>query len=378
MALSWPEGIRSAGVPCGIKSEGLDLGLIASDVPIEWAGTFTTNAAAAASVRWSRSLLGSPVRALVVNSGNANACTGPPGDEAVRRTVIHAAAELGCAPEEVLVASTGPIGVALPIARVLSGISAARGALSADCSFFSQAILTTDTKVKLSERRAGGCSIVGVAKGAAMIAPNMATMLAFIATDAALPGDELQSALSSAVSRSFNRISVDSCESTNDSVFLLSTGAADPGDDFGSALEEVCADLAEQIVLDAEGGTKIIRIEVEGAADEAVAEEIARAIADSALWRAAAGGADPNWGRILSAAGAARRDLDLEAVRLSIGPATVFAAGCPVDEIDLAAKAMQADEIVVKCIVGPGPGIARFLTCDMTESYVTLNAGGMS
>ncbi|MGI8775179.1 MAG: bifunctional glutamate N-acetyltransferase/amino-acid acetyltransferase ArgJ [Actinomycetota bacterium] len=378
MAVRWPAGIRSAGVACGIKDEGLDLGLLVADRSVTWAGAFTTNATAAAPVRWSRARLGRPVRALVVNSGNANACTGEAGERAVADTAARVATELGCSPAEVLVASTGPIGIDLPVEKVLAGIGSAAAALGPASDTFAHSILTTDSGIKTSVRSADGCSIVGVAKGAAMIAPNMATMLAFIVTDADLSQEVLQDHVSGAVDESFCRISVDGCASTNDSVFLLATGGTVPGQGFAAALREVCWDLAEQIVRDAEGGTKLIRIEVAGATDDASAVAIARGISDSVLWRAAAGGGDPNWGRVLAAAGAVDPGLDPAKISLSLGPATVFSHGRPTGGLDVATKAMDGEEFTVRIVVGEGSGSATFLTCDLTEAYVTLNAGGMS
>jgi glutamate N-acetyltransferase/amino-acid N-acetyltransferase len=376
---TWPDGVRSSGVACGIKAEGArDLGVIVADEAVTWAGTFTKNAAAAAPVAWCRGRLGSPVRAIVVNSGNANACTGPRGDEAVAETANAAAAKIGCAPEQVLVASTGPIGVPLPIERLTGSLSRAIDGVTPETESFAEAILTTDTRPKLTDRAAGGARITGVAKGAAMLAPNMATMLAFLVTDAALDGPALQGALDHAVARTFDRISVDACESTNDSVFLLATGrVADvPERAFVEQLEAACADLAEQMVRDAEGGSKLVRIGIEGAASEAEAVALGKAVAASALWRSAVHGGDPNWGRILSALGSADRLLDTGSVALSIGDEVVFAEGGPAGSLELAAKHMAGDVVEVTCVVGAGPGNAHVLTSDLSPEYVTLNAYG--
>lgn len=213
-----------------------------------------------------------------------------------------------------------------------------------------------------------------------MLAPNMATMLAFVVTDVACEAAELQSALDSAVSRSFDRISVDACESTNDSVFLLSTGrAARPRDgSWEHALEGVCADLAEQMVRDAEGGTKLLRIRVEGARDDGTAAALGRAVASSVLWRSAVHGADPNWGRVVSALGSADRSLDLTSLRVSIGAAAVFENGAPAGSLDDAGNEMVDDEILLLCVVGSGTGEAEILSADISPEYVTLNATGTS
>jgi glutamate N-acetyltransferase/amino-acid N-acetyltransferase len=376
---AWPVGVRGAGAACGVKADGsADLGVLVADGPVSWAGTFTKNAAAAAPVRWCRARLGGRVRAIVVNSGNANACTGPAGDDAVTVTVDAAASALGCSPDEVLVASTGPIGVPLPVERIARALPTALADAQPDTASFANAILTTDTRPKITERRAGPARVVGVAKGAAMLAPNMATMLAFVATDAAVDDAFLQSALSHAVGRTFDRISVDACESTNDSVFLVATGRVPGVDDdaFAGAVEAACADLAEQMVRDAEGGSKLVRIRVEGAPSEEAAAALGRAVASSVLWRAALYGGDPNWGRVLAALGAAARSLDPRSVTLSIGDEVVFARGVPAGSLELAAKHMAGDDVWISCVVGRGPGRAQVLTSDLSADYVTLNAFG--
>ena len=377
--MKWPQGFRSAGTHCGIKAAGAsDLGLLVADDSVEWAGTFTTNAAAAAPVQWSRSRLGSPVRAIVANSGNANACTGKAGAKAVDAGASRVAEALGCDPGEVLVASTGPIGVQLPVDLVSSGIERLPQLLSEDPEPFATSIMTTDTRLKVASAPVGAGSIVGVAKGAAMCAPNMATMLAFLATDVK-PPTEMQPALTDAVLQTFNRISIDGCESTNDSVFLMSS-AVHACDDlaFRSAVLDVCRELALAIASDAEGGTRLMRVQVSGAPTETDAVDLARAVADSALWRAAFHGGDPNWGRVLSALGSARRDLDLTQVTVALGSETVFDRGEPAGSLEGAAKAMTGDEVVVECIVGTGAGRAEVLSADLSADYVRLNAEGTS
>jgi glutamate N-acetyltransferase / amino-acid N-acetyltransferase len=375
----WPSGFHSSGVACGIKSAGdADLGLLVASEPIAWAGVFTNNAAAAAPVRWCRAALGAPARAVLVNSGNANACTGESGVRAVRDSAAAAASALGCAPGEVLVASTGPIGVRLPVDRIVSAVPTAISELADDVLPFAGSILTTDTAAKIATAELGGATIVGAAKGAAMVAPNMATMLAFVATDAALPQDSLQSALSAVAAATFNSISIDACESTNDSVFLLSsgTGPAVGLDAFRAALGGVCASLAEQIVRDAEGGTKLLRIRVSGAPDTAAATRHGRAVAASDLWRAAAHGADPNWGRILAALGSADRGLHIASTTVRIAGTTLFDRGEPVADPAPVAAAMTADEVTVDVVVGDGPGRVEILTSDLSPDYVKLNAEG--
>ena len=381
VTVTWPAGVGSSGVASGIKPSGeADLGVIALAAPAPWAGTFTRSGAAAAPVSWSRSLLGRPLRAIVVNSGNANACTGAAGENAVADTAAAAAIELGCSPEEIAVASTGPIGVRLPVDKILHGLTGALAHVSDDVTPFAEAILTTDTRSKVSRRSGDGFEVVGVAKGAAMLAPNMATMLAFLATDAAAAPDDLQRVLTSSVRTTFDRISVDACQSTNDSVFLVASGAAGdvPTPELQRCVAEVCGDLAEQMVRDAEGGSRLVRIRVAGARTEAHGEALARGVAASALWRAAVHGADPNWGRIVAALGALDPRLDLGDVAVSIGSETVFRAGEPVGSLANAAQAMSAGDVVVSCIVGGAATEVELLTTDLSPEYVKLNAGGMS
>ena len=377
--MKWPSGIAGAGTACGIKGGGRpDLAVIVADDPCAWAGAFTHNAAAAAPVLWSRALMGREVRAIVVNSGNANACTGEAGEQAVQRTARRAAEVLGCDPKEVLVASTGVIGVPLPVELIEDGLPGALHGAGDELSPFANAILTTDTVSKVSSTHIDGCTITGVAKGAAMLAPNMATMLAFITTDADISGIQLEQALHEAVEYSFNRISVDACESTNDSVFLLATGrgAQPDGSAFVDALATVCRDLAHQMIADAEGGSKVVRIQIEGAGDEARAVALGKAVAASALWRAAVHGSDPNWGRVASALGQSDRSLDLNALDISIGPETVFERGVPTGSLEAAKKAMEEPEFDVTCRVGAGAGTAEILTSDLSTQYVIENAWG--
>lgn len=377
--MRWPPGFTSAAAASGIKDHGeLDLGLLVARHPVSWAGTFTDNAAAAPCVTWSRGLLGAPVRAVAVNSGNANCCTGTAGVKAVELTAAAVARQLGCSRDEVLIASTGPIGVPLPVHRMLDAVPQLVGGQETLPRDFARAILTTDTVTKTSVASLDGASIVGVAKGAAMLQPNMATMLAFVATDARVPAGSMQRAFVTAVACTFNRISVDACESTNDSAFLLSTGlGAKVGlDAFESGLRDVCAHLAAQMVRDAEGATRVVRIAVAGARDEQTAAGLGRAVASSALWRAAVHGADPNWGRIASALGSADSGLDMNRVELSIGGEVVFSKGEPSGCSDAAARAMNHREVTVECTVGSGEGSAEILSCDLSPDYVSFNAGG--
>lgn len=380
-SIQWPLGFTSAGGNCGIKASGTgDLGVLVAEIPVQWAGTFTLNAAAAAPVLWSKAQLGKLVRAIVVNSGNANACTGLQGEEAVLRTVKAASKALSCSEEQILVASTGPIGVPLPVEKITAALPRAIGELSRETEPFAKSIMTTDTKMKIAVAKAGEATIVGVAKGAAMLAPNMATMLAFIATDARLPEDDLLAPyLRMSVRDSFNLISVDACESTNDSVFVLASAlvAATAGE-FSAGLRQVTKDLARQMVEDAEGGTRVMRIRVTGTIDPPRAARLAHAVAASALWRAALHGGDPNWGRVLSAIGSEDRELDMDGVTVSIGGVRVFDKGSPTGRTLDAAAEMKGAEVLVEVEVGTGTGEAEVLASDLSPAYVLENATGTS
>ncbi len=361
----------------GIKPSGdLDLGLLVADHPVTWAGAFTRNAAAAECVNWNRAALGRRMRALVVNSGNANACTGTAGRNTVEATAAAAAKQIGCGVDEVLVCSTGPIGVPLDARLIEKALPAAAGSLDDMVADFSRSILTTDTFPKVSTASHGGASVTGVAKGAAMIAPNMATMLAFIGTDADVPAESLQAAVDWAVDRSFNRLCLDGCESTNDSVLVLATGAGPEPEpeELRAALLDVCSQLALKMARDAEGATKLVRVRVEGASTDDHAAELGRAVARSDLWRTAAHGADPNWGRVLAAMGALDRQLDVDSTSVAIGDAVMFAKGEPTGLLAAAAAAMSGDEFTVSVVLDQGDASAEILTADLSEEYVTLNA----
>ena len=373
----WVEGLTSAGVTAGIKPTGdLDLGLLVAERPLTWAGAFTRNAAAAECVNWNRAALGRRVRTLVVNSGNANACTGTAGRDTVEATAAAAAGQIRCGVDEVLVCSTGPIGMPLDARLIENALPAATSSLASEVDDFSRSLLTTDTFPKVSTASSGGASVTGVAKGAAMIAPNMATMLAFLGTDVDVPGDALQVAVDWAVDRSFNRLCLDGCESTNDSVVVLSTGAGPKLEqqELRALLLEVCSQLALKMARDAEGATKLVRIRVEGASTEAHAAELGRAVAHSDLWRAAAHGADPNWGRVLAAMGTVDRQLDVERTSVSIGDEVLFSKGEPSGLLAAAAAEMNGDEFTVSVVLDVGDAAAEILTADLSEEYVTLNA----
>ena len=355
------------------------------------AAVFTKSDTAAAPVDWCRRQLGggSGARAILVNAGNANAFTGDGGMAAVTTCCEGVATKLGCAPGEVLMASTGVIGEPLDSAVLAAHFdSLANG--SADWQAAAQAILTTDTFAKGASTTAaiGGTDvqIAGIAKGSGMIAPNMATMLAFIATDAALPQPVLAALLADATDRSFNAITVDSDTSTNDSVYLMASGAAgndavagadDPAlDDFRGALDQVMQDLARQIVRDGEGATKFITIAVTGAADDTVAHGIGMSIANSPLVKTAVAGEDANWGRIVMAVGKSGAGIDQSKLDISMGGVLIATAGTRVVDYDESPVAlhMKGEEIDIAVKVGDGTGTARIWTCDLTHGYISINA----
>ena len=355
------------------------------------AAVFTKSDTAAAPVAWCRRQLGTGggTRAILVNAGNANAFTGDGGMAAVTACCEGVAAKLGCAPSEVLMASTGVIGEPLDSA-VLAAHFDDLASGSADWQTAAQAILTTDTFAKGASATTaiGGTrvQIAGIAKGSGMIAPDMATMLAFIATDAALPQKVLATLLTDATDRSFNAITVDSDTSTNDSVYLMASGAAgndavagtdDPAlDDFRGALDQVMQDLARQIVRDGEGATKFITISVTGTADDAVAHSIGMSIANSPLVKTAIAGEDANWGRIVMAVGKSGAGIDQSKLDIAMGGVLIAAAGGRLDDYDEAPVAahMKGEEIDIAVKVGDGAGAARVWTCDLTHGYISINA----
>jgi glutamate N-acetyltransferase/amino-acid N-acetyltransferase len=394
-------GYRFAGVHCGIRPDPdrLDLAVIASDRPAAAAGVFTQNRVVAAPVRVCRERLpAADVRGVVICSGNANACTGEQGMADARRMAELTAAGLGCPPEQVLVASTGVIGRHLPMPALESGIPKAVGELAAGMNSLgaaASAILTTDTRVKVVTHVIGDFTVTGFAKGAAMIGPNLATMLAFILTDASVRPDDLQGILGRAVEKSFNCISVEGHTSTNDTVLLLANGTGPPLTPFDvkklpdqsfqeiaafDALEmgvtEVCAALARMIAADAEGATKLVTIEVVGLRSDAEARQVAKTIADSALVKTALYGNDPNWGRIVSAAGYSGVSFEERDLTLFLGDLMLYNAGTPTP-LDPAVPAgyLKANrEVRVSLNFNLGGGRCTFYTCDLSTDYVHLNA----
>jgi glutamate N-acetyltransferase / amino-acid N-acetyltransferase len=381
------EGFVAAGVAAGVKESGnLDLALVATDdgQPVVAAAVFTSNKATAAPVQVSRRHLAATrgrAAAVILNSGNANAATGAAGVDASERMCAAAAKELGCALDEVLVCSTGLIGIPLPVERIEAAapaLAAARDASPDAASTAAQSIMTTDTYAKQVTVGGDGFTVGGMAKGAAMLAPDMATMLAVLTTDAAVESDSLRSMLQAAVAQSFNKLSVDGCTSTNDTVIVLASGRRGAVDDvaLADAIREACVDLASQMAGDAEGATKVVRITVTGAASDAEAARGARNIAESQLTKCSWYGQDPYWGRIASDLGSAGIDFDLDRLSVAYGGVEVCRGGITVEH-DAAAVAehMAQRHIEIVCDLGIGGGSDWILTNDLTHAYVDENMG---
>ncbi len=387
-----PKGFQFAGVTCGIKASGKpDLALVIGDGPLVAAGVYTTNQIVAAPVLLCRQRTpAASTRAILINSGNANACTGDQGAQDALTMTAQVAARLGCNAEDVLVMSTGIIGRPLPMEKINHGIDLAFANLSADHDGFtraSTAIMTTDAFRKSMQRSltldGQTYTVAAMAKGAGMIAPNMATMLAVVVTDAPLEQQDVVDLLRYVANRSFNRVSVDGHMSTNDSLVLLSSGAAGGERLKGSKLLafreflcESCIELAKMLVDDGEGATHIMEIRVTGAQNDDDANEIARVIGESPLVKTAITGGDPNWGRIVSAAGYAKRPMQPEVTNLSILGVSLYEKGQPVP-FDAKATSQLIREnttVVMELCVGEGSGTATRWASDITTEYVRFNS----
>jgi glutamate N-acetyltransferase/amino-acid N-acetyltransferase len=383
-------GFKAAGVAAGIKTSGApDVALIVSDAPASAAALFTTNQVQAAPVTLSRRHMqesGGRAAAILVNSGCANACTGTAGMDVAVRSAAAVAGAIGCKPEEVLVASTGVIGVALPLGVLEAGIDAAIRALSCDGAPAARAIMTTDRAPKEAAVRvataAGEFTVGGIAKGAGMIEPMLATMLAFVTTDAEVAPPVLHRALEEAVETTFNAITVDGECSTNDTVVALASGAsgvtitaADGYDALVAGLRAVCRELAIMIVRGGEGATKLVAVRVTGAASAREARRVARTIANSPLVKTAVHGGDPNWGRLVAAAGRSGVPFDIDHALVQVGPVVLFRDGQPFDEAaPEAADYLRRSDIDITVDVGTGGGHdAVVWTCDLSAEYVRIN-----
>jgi glutamate N-acetyltransferase/amino-acid N-acetyltransferase len=392
-------GYRYTGLRCGIRPDPVrsDLALIISDVPASAAGVFTRNRVRAAPVRVCQERLpAEDVRGIVVCSGNANACTGARGIADARRMTVVAGEALGSDPLQMLVCSTGVIGRHLPMPEVEAGIRSAAGQLgttSADLSAAAHAILTTDTRIKVATQEIDigeqTVRLTGLAKGAAMIGPNMATMLAFVLSDAPVRAADLAAIAGRATELTFNCMSVEGHTSTNDTLLLLANGTARlaegsrrdylQGEDlarFAGAVTTVCGELARAIAADGEGATHFVTIEVEGLRDDREAFRIAKRVADSPLVKTAICGGDPNWGRIVSAAGYAGVEFEEEHLSLWLGDMLLYQAGTPMpfDPAEASAYLRRERHIHMRLRFTLGNGRCTFWTCDLTQEYVRLNA----
>ena len=385
-----PQGYRASGVHCGIRNHKPDLALVVSDVPAAAAAVYTRNVVMAAPLLYDRAVLertGGRARAIVVNSGVANACTGEQGDRAAEWMAVETARLLGVPADEVLVGSTGVIGAQLPLDRLSEGLPLAVERLSVEGGpAAARAILTTDTHIKETvqwvEGPEGTVTLGGMAKGSGMIHPDLATTLAFVTTDAAVPVDRLQPMLRRAADRSFNRITVDGDTSTNDMIVVLANGAAEVGvgpsgeAGFEAALTAVLTFLAREVARDGEGASRLITVRVTGAVTEADALAVARTISSSPLVKTAIHGADANWGRVVAAAGRSGVAVRGERMRLSLGGIEVLAPGYASDFSEgEATHRLSQNEVEIHLDLGLGEAEAVTWTCDLTSRYIDINAG---
>ena len=379
MSVTAARGFRAAGVAAGLKSTGApDVALVVNDGPqAAAAGVFTRNRVKAAPVLWSQQVLtAGVVRAVALNSGGANACTGPDGFLDTHRTAEHVGALLGIGAGDVAVCSTGLIGVRLPTDRLFAGLDAAHAALSDDGGdAAAAAIMTTDSVPKTAVAQREGWTVGGIAKGAGMLAPSLATMLVVVTTDAVADAATLDSALRAATRVSFDRVDSDGCTSTNDTVLLLASGAsgvAPAYDELVAAVTEVCASLARQLVADAEGASKDVRIDVVNAASDDDAVEAGRAVSRANLVKCAIHGEDPNWGRILAELGMTSAAFEPDRVDVAINGVWVCRDGATGDDRDLVD--MSGREVVITIDLGAGEAAATIWTNDLTAAYVHENS----
>ena len=387
-------GFRTAATACGLKKDGaLDLTLIVADAPCSAAGVFTTNRVKAAPVLYDREVLSQSagqMRAIIANAGCANACTGDEGKVNTRQMAALAAEVVGARADQVLVLSTGVIGRQLDMTKVAGGIAQlAPATWTREANLASRAIMTTDTKPKTSSATgviAGHTvTVAGMAKGAGMIHPGMATMLSIITTDAQVAPELLHTALKSVADMSFNRISVDGDMSTNDTVLLLASGVAGVTitdselADFVALLRVVCVDLAKKIARDGEGATKLVEIRVTGAAHAQMAHRVADSIACSPLVKTAIHGNDPNWGRVVCAAGYSGAEIDPDTLTLDFGlgdeQIRLVAAGMPlVADLNAASNLLKREDVFITLDLGLGDATTTVWTCDFSKEYVEVNA----
>jgi len=389
-SITSPKGFRASGVRCGLKLQGKDLALIMSEAPCSTAAMFTTNKFAAAPVIISREHLTKNIaRALLINSGCANACTGDQGMRDAHESISITADHLNMTPENILIASTGVIGKHMPMEKLRTGIPTACSELSGDGgSDAALAIMTTDTHPKhfAIEFEIGGkkCRIGGMAKGSGMIQPNMATMIAVLTSDVTITSGLLQEALELSVNDSFNALTVDGEMSTNDCIFLFANGMSgnpvieSKNEDyqlFLTALQKITLALTRELAMDGEGATKLLRVSVQDASTISEARRAAKAVANSLLVKTAVFGKDPNWGRVISAVGASQVQLDPKAVEIRFAGITVAKDGgaVPFDEAAMK-KALDAREIFIDILLGAGTSSAEVYSCDLSYDYVRINA----
>lgn len=379
MTVTAASGFTAAGVAAGLKaSGGRDVALVVNTGPVfAAAGVFTANRVQAAPVLWSREVLSSgALRAVVLNSGGANACTGPDGFHDTHRTAEHVASLLGCGAGEVAVCSTGLIGERLPMDRLLDGVDKAAAGLDPNGGDdAAEAIRTTDTVRKTTVVRGGGVTVGGMAKGAGMLAPGLATMLCVLTTDAVATAEVLDDALRDAVRRTFDRVDTDGCMSTNDTVLLLASGASGvplPADDLAAMVHEACDHLARQLVADAEGATKDIVVTVRAASSEADAVTVARSVARSNLLKCAVHGQDPNWGRVLAAVGTTDAAFEPDEISVTINGVEVCRNGAAYADRSLVDMSGRSVAIDIDLNAGDYDGFVR--TTDLTAAYVHENS----
>ena len=379
MSVTFAQGFRATGVTAGLKASGKpDLAVVINDGPDHAAAAvFTSNRIKAAPVLWSEEVLKTgAVKAVVLNSGGANACTGPEGFADTHRSAEHAANVLGLAPIDIAVCSTGLIGQRLPMDKIFAGIESAKQELSEDGGESAAiAIMTTDSVHKVATYEGAGFLVGGMAKGAGMLAPGLATMLVVITTDAVADAHDLDNALREATSRTFDRIDSDGCMSTNDTVLVMASGASGvrpPASELSLALEAVCADLARQLIADAEGATKDIRIDVVKAASEHDAVQVGRAVSRSNLFKCAIHGEDPNWGRILAALGTTSAEFESDAIDVAINGVWVCKNSAPSQSPENVS--MKDREVVITISLNAGIDCATVWTNDLTAMYVHENS----
>ena len=379
-----PRGFAAYGANLGVNDGSDDFVVIAANAPVSAAGVFTNSVFAGPSVTLSRAnVADGRARAVVVISKNANVANGPQGDADNRRIVGAVAERLGCDPGDVIIASTGVIGRRYPTERMLAGIAAMPAMLpETDLERPARGIMTTDTVPKIAERVVAGSEarVVGIAKGSGMIEPNMATMIAVLLTDAAVPAGDLRSHFAAAADRTFNCISVDTDSSTSDTAVVLASGEAGAVTDeaVGEALYDVCLDLAKQIVRDGEGAQKLIEVVVDRARDRAQAKRVAKAIVNSPLVKTAVHGADPNWGRVAMAIGKCDteqdRDIDPDRVTIRFGNRQMYPERVDEEALKALSAYLQGDEISIHVSLATGTESATVWGCDLTEDYIRINA----